>query len=162
MKLLAIRCSPGVPLLLLSRVLPFGTQVLSPASLSAMAHFNPDSEVVPTPLADVPVLRDTHQQEYINEKTAADSSSDDVVGEKFDNTYDKGSSVEDGLEERKKGITYVNGEPVVSSGRDVSDFLIDIRDDGDPAITFRSLFLGTVFAGLGAALEQVSIWWHPC
>ena len=52
-------------------------------------------------------------------------------------------------------IKYVNGEPVITSGRDVSRYLIDVRDDGDPALTFRSLFLGTVFAGLGAALCQV-------
>ncbi|PCH44332.1 peptide transporter MTD1 [Wolfiporia cocos MD-104 SS10] len=30
-----------------------------------------------------------------------------------------------------------------------------MRDDKDPALTFRSLFLGTVFAGLGAALCQI-------
>ena len=52
-------------------------------------------------------------------------------------------------------VRLVNGEPVITTGRDVSRFLIDTRDDGDPAITFRSLFIGTVFAGLGAALCQV-------
>ena len=55
------------------------------------------------------------------------------------------------------GTVYVNGEPVISDGRDVSRFLIDPRDDMDPAITFRSLLLGTVFAGLGAALCQVRL-----
>ena len=54
-------------------------------------------------------------------------------------------------------VVYVRGEPVISNGRDVSRFLIDTRDDGDPAITFRSLFIGTVFAGLGAALCQVRV-----
>ena len=49
----------------------------------------------------------------------------------------------------------VNGEPVVQSGVDVSNFVVDDRDDGDPALTFRSFFLGTVIAGLGAALAQV-------
>ncbi|EGO04012.1 hypothetical protein SERLA73DRAFT_165539 [Serpula lacrymans var. lacrymans S7.3] len=52
-------------------------------------------------------------------------------------------------------VVLVNGEPVVSSGKDVSRYLIDLRDDGDPALTFRSLFIGTVFAGLGAALSQI-------
>ena len=52
-------------------------------------------------------------------------------------------------------VVYVRGEPVISNGRDVLRFLVDTRDDGDPAITFRSLFIGTVFAGLGAALYQV-------
>lgn len=53
---------------------------------------------------------------------------------------------------------YHNGEPVITSGKDVSRFAVDLRDDGDPALTFRSIFLGTLFAGLGAALYQVS---HP-
>lgn len=50
---------------------------------------------------------------------------------------------------------FVNGEPVISTGQDVSRFVVDLRDDGDPSLTFRSLVLGTVFAGLGAALYQV-------
>jgi hypothetical protein len=49
----------------------------------------------------------------------------------------------------------VNGKPVIQSGADVSNFVVDDRDDGDPALTFRSFFLGTVIAGLGAALSQV-------
>jgi len=52
-------------------------------------------------------------------------------------------------------VLMVNGEPVIVTGLDVSRFQVDLRDDGDPALTFRSLFLGTVFAGLGAALGQV-------
>jgi len=48
-----------------------------------------------------------------------------------------------------------NGEPVITNGRDVSRYVVDLRDDGDPALTLRSLTLGTVFAELGAALCQV-------
>jgi hypothetical protein len=56
------------------------------------------------------------------------------------------------LEDGSKTI----GEPVITTGRDVSRFVVDIRDDEDPALTFRSMFLGTMFAGLGATLSQVS------
>ena len=63
--------------------------------------------------------------------------------------------VEHGVYDDDDEVQYVNGEPVITSGWDVSRYLIDVRDDGDPALTFRSLFLGTVFAGLGAALCQV-------
>ena len=49
-----------------------------------------------------------------------------------------------------------NGEPVITTGHDVSRFVVDIRDDGDNALTFRSIFLGTIFAGMSAALSQVS------
>ncbi|RDB27799.1 Oligopeptide transporter 6 [Hypsizygus marmoreus] len=52
-------------------------------------------------------------------------------------------------------VVLLKGEPVVTSGRDVSRFVVDIRDDGEAALTFRSLFLGTVLAGLGAALCQI-------
>jgi hypothetical protein len=49
----------------------------------------------------------------------------------------------------------VNGEPVITSGIDVSKYLVDLRDDEDPPFTFRSVVLGTVIGGLGAALHQV-------
>ncbi|KAH9840269.1 oligopeptide transporter [Rhodofomes roseus] len=51
--------------------------------------------------------------------------------------------------------TYLKGEPVITTGEDVSRFLVDLRDDHDTALTFRSLFLGTIFAGLGAAVCQI-------
>ena len=54
--------------------------------------------------------------------------------------------------------TFRNGEPIITTGRDVSRFVVDIRDDEAPALTFRSIFLGTVFAGMGAALSQVDFW----
>ena len=50
---------------------------------------------------------------------------------------------------------YVNGEPIITSGRDVSKYLVDLRDDEDPPFTLRSIVLGTVIGGLGAALCQV-------
>ncbi|KAH9062283.1 oligopeptide transporter [Lactarius vividus] len=50
-----------------------------------------------------------------------------------------------------------NGEPIITSGEDVSQYLVDLRDDEDPPFTFRSVVLGTVIGGLGAALYQVYI-----
>jgi hypothetical protein len=54
---------------------------------------------------------------------------------------------------REDDLTLVNGEPVIVSGRDVSRFVVDLRDDEDPALTFRSMFLGTLFAGKSSALK---------
>lgn len=54
-------------------------------------------------------------------------------------------------------VLRLNGEPVIRTGKDVSRFVVDIRDDGEDALTFRSVVLGTAFAGLGAALCQVNI-----
>ncbi|OBZ73648.1 Oligopeptide transporter 1 [Grifola frondosa] len=68
-----------------------------------------------------------------------------------------GSQTEDRDYASNGDVQYVNGEPVVTTGCDVSRFLVDTRDDGDPALTFHSLVLGTVFAGLGAALFQIYI-----
>ncbi len=62
------------------------------------------------------------------------------------------SSFEGSLDEKPQ---YVNGEPVITSGRDVSRYLVDLRDDEDPPFTFRSVVLGTMIGGLGAALYQV-------
>ena len=85
--------------------------------------------------------------------SAKRSNSDvDVVGEKGYSS-EKSSQLESSLEDDE--VSYVNGEPVITTGRDVSRFLVDVRDDGDPALTFRSFVLGTVFAGLGASLVQV-------
>jgi hypothetical protein len=54
---------------------------------------------------------------------------------------------------------YINGAPVITDGKDVSKYLVDLRDDGDPPVTFRSILLGTIVGGLGAALYQVCIFY---
>jgi hypothetical protein len=46
-------------------------------------------------------------------------------------------------------------EPLIRSGRDISEFIVDVRDDGGASLTFRSFILGTMFAGLSASLAQV-------
>lgn len=78
----------------------------------------------------------------------ADANSLDLTKEK-----DLGSAEVAHLDD--EDVAYLNSEPVVTSGWDVSRFVVDIRDDGEQALTFRSLFLGTVMAGLGAALCQI-------
>ena len=88
--------------------------------------------------------------------SSKDSEDVDIVGEKDHGYYsDEKASHTDSGPEDASSVQWVNGEPVISTGRDVSNYLIDLRDDGDAAITFRSLVLGTVFAGLGATLVQV-------
>ena len=49
----------------------------------------------------------------------------------------------------------VNGEPVIQTGLDIAKYAIDLRDDNDPSLTFRSIVLGSMFAALGATLSQV-------
>ncbi|PPR06785.1 hypothetical protein CVT24_011285 [Panaeolus cyanescens] len=86
----------------------------------------------------------------IGEKLPNDSksSSVEIVDEK---AIDENSFIDD-VDDKPE---YRNGEPVITTGRDVSRFAVDLRDDGDQALTFRSMVLGTLFAGLGAALCQI-------
>jgi len=79
------------------------------------------------------------------EEKPMDISSVELADEKSSGTLD-GDEAE-----------YKNGEPIITTGRDVSRFAVDIRDDGDAALTFRSIVIGTVFAGLGAALSQARL-----
>jgi hypothetical protein len=95
---------------------------------------------------------DTSPSSYTQEKqNDSGTSSVEIADEKMD-AYTQ--VLEDDAEPE-----YRNGVQVIQTGRDVSRFVVDIRDDGDEALTFRSIFLGTVFAGMGAALCQVRT--HP-
>jgi len=76
-----------------------------------------------------------------------DISSVELADEKFSDTLDSDE------------VEYKNGEPIIATGRDVSRFVVDIRDDGDSALTFRSIFIGTVLAGLGAASSQAKLFY---
>jgi len=84
--------------------------------------------------------------------TAVDTPCDEketAIGPDLDKYF---SGFGDAVDEKPQ---YVNGEPVITSGRDVSRYLVDLRDDEDPPFTFRSAVLGSVIGGLGAALFQV-------
>ncbi|KAL2843107.1 OPT oligopeptide transporter protein-domain-containing protein [Aspergillus pseudoustus] len=49
-------------------------------------------------------------------------------------------------------VEYVKGHPVINNGADVSKFIVSDRDDGDPALTFRSVVLGSVFTALSSVI----------
>ena len=109
----------------------------------------------PSALADLPVLGDPIESTYVDEKKPVHHGDVDQVANKPESrsSYEKESSVED--LSYSEGALLVNGEPVIRNGEDVSNYLFDVRDDGDPPLTFRSVVLGTIFAGLGAAMDQV-------
>ncbi|KAF6807186.1 peptide transporter mtd1 [Colletotrichum musicola] len=52
-------------------------------------------------------------------------------------------------------VEYVNGHPVIRNGVDVSKFVVSDRDDGEPALTFRSVVLGTVFTALSSVITML-------
>jgi hypothetical protein len=45
----------------------------------------------------------------------------------------------------------------VFKGHDVSRFLVSVRDDGDPAFTFRSVLLGTAFTALSSVITMLYV-----
>ena len=100
-----------------------------------------------------PVLEKV-EPEYVTEKLSHNSSDDAV------NQFDKAAFLEGASDE--DGVRVVNGEPVITTGADVSKYLLTLRDDEDPSLTFRSIVLGTVFAGLGAAMCQACSPIGPC
>ena len=51
---------------------------------------------------------------------------------------------------------------IIRDGYDVSEYLLPIRDDGDPALTFRSVVLSILGGGFNATMfqiYQVRRWW---
>ncbi|KAJ4165869.1 hypothetical protein LMH87_007479 [Akanthomyces muscarius] len=51
----------------------------------------------------------------------------------------------------------VKGHPVIRNGEDVSKYLVSDRDDGDAALTFRSIFLGTIFTALSSVITMLYV-----
>lgn len=54
-------------------------------------------------------------------------------------------------------VELVNGEPVIRNGNDVSRFIVSTRDDGDDALTFRSIVLGTIFTAFSSTITIIYI-----
>jgi hypothetical protein len=93
----------------------------------------------------------SEKKRFEDTKVSGDGEKVDIVDEKVLEDQSYNDSDDD-------SVKYVNGEPVITTGKDVSRFAVELRDDGDQALTLRSILLGTVFAGLGAALRQVRLW----
>lgn len=46
-------------------------------------------------------------------------------------------------------------EHIIITGIDASNHLLPLRDDGDAALTFRSIFLATILSGFQASMFQI-------
>ena len=91
------------------------------------------------------------------EQGSSCSPSDDEFHDKGKEGSDIVHQYTDENADNENNAVYVKHEPIITTGSDVSRFLVDVRDDGDPALTFRSLFIGTIFACLGATMCQVRL-----
>lgn len=72
----------------------------------------------------------------------SDDSSDNVAG------LDQGDFLK-GHDEQ------LDEDHVIVTGADAANYLLSIRDDGDPALTVRSMVLATVVAAFQAAMNQI-------
>lgn len=59
------------------------------------------------------------------------------------------------LEYGEETVEPIRGEHVIRNGRDVSDYLISDRDDGDACFTLRSITLGLIGSAFQAVLSQL-------
>ncbi|KAL4880298.1 OPT oligopeptide transporter protein-domain-containing protein [Aspergillus karnatakaensis] len=87
--------------------------------------------------------------------SASSNKDTTVVQTTVDDDSDKSPQVHapnDGEIQFDEGVEYVKGNPVIRTGADVSKFIVSDRDDDDPALTFRSIVLGTVFTALSSVI----------
>ncbi|KAF3768541.1 hypothetical protein M406DRAFT_286460 [Cryphonectria parasitica EP155] len=95
----------------------------------------------------------THPE--INEK-GPHAGDDNIVDEKghgadFDITAAPvRSNDEDGDEHDKK-----SDDAIIVTGADAAQHLLPLRDDGDPAFTFRGIFIATILSGFQAVVYQI-------
>lgn len=54
-------------------------------------------------------------------------------------------------------VELVKGQPVIRNGMDVSRFIVSIRDDDDPAVTFRGMLLGTAFTAFASIISMLYV-----
>ncbi|KAF7588561.1 hypothetical protein BBP40_005516 [Aspergillus hancockii] len=59
--------------------------------------------------------------------------------------------------QRDEDTVYVKGHPVIRTGLDVSKYIISVRDDGDPSLTFRSIVLGSIFTALSSVITMLYV-----
>lgn len=94
----------------------------------------------------------------IRPKTKTDDLAVDSDDEKL------GDSVVGGLSPEKEneptvpellGQDFDDPEKIIKSGADAAQYMLSDRDDGDPAVTFRSMVLGTAFAAFYASISQI-------
>ncbi|PLN84639.1 OPT peptide transporter Mtd1 [Aspergillus taichungensis] len=96
-----------------------------------------------------PVLRRTERSDNAEIDTKKEAQ---VVPQEVDGAYEL-----DGEDRSSpEGDThYVKGHPVIRNGADVSKYIVSVRDDGDPALTFRSIVLGSAFTALSSVITML-------
>lgn len=110
--------------------------------------------------AETKVVPTTDQE--INEKENyildVDASSDDRKD---------GQVSKDFIDDNLPPVDHSDGtggpEIIIRTGHDAAQYLLPIRDDHEPALTFRSIFLATILAAFQAVMSQIyTVSIHVC
>ena len=114
------------------------------SSLGINPANSPDTKAVPI-----------STQQEVNEKEVstvdADASSDDRKKE----TIVQDSEVSEELPPFDHSDGTGGPEVIIRTGQDAAEFLLPLRDDHDPALTFRSLFLASILSAFQAVMSQI-------
>ena len=97
----------------------------------------------------------SHQD--VNDKIRA--SANDIADSK-DNVLTTESKESHALSDSDDGRS---GDVIIITGADAAAHLLPLRDDGEPALTFRSLILATALSAFQAVMTQIySVSQHAC
>jgi hypothetical protein len=95
----------------------------------------------------------THQE--INEKVILDVEGTDDSSDRKDGAVTKDGEVneDDPPVDHSDGT----GGPsiIIKTGHDAAEYLLPLRDDHDPAFTFRGIFLATILSAFQAVVQQI-------
>jgi hypothetical protein len=96
----------------------------------------------------------THQE--INEKVILDVEGTDDSSDRKDG----GALAQDGeVNEDEPPVDHSDGTGgpsiIIKTGHDAAEYLLPLRDDHEPALTFRGIFLATILSAFQAVVQQI-------
>jgi hypothetical protein len=95
----------------------------------------------------------------------AEPSSDSAISEEV-RSHGESTAVKKEADTELKGVPVYNGDTdydddetrhdtIIVTGADAARHLLPLRDDGDPSLTFRSIFLATILSAFQAVMSQI-------
>lgn len=120
--------------------------MVAPSPDTIIGAYNPvEAKVAPAP---------TH--EAIDEKVRLAVDDKEIITGKEgavvrDNEIQAALPIYDGDDPEKDN----NQDVIIITGADAAAHLLPLRDDGEPALTFRSIFLGTILSAFQAVMYQI-------
>lgn len=93
-------------------------------------------------------------------------SSDSAISEEVHSAHGESTAVKKEADTELKGVPVYNADDdyddsetrhdtVIVTGADAARHLLPMRDDREPSLTFRSIFLATILSGFQAVMSQI-------